>query len=101
MLVPDMRVSNPGLSVIPRAAERAASMFTPGAQRSGLTRPSRVGPALLKCAIGRSALCGSYAPTAIVRKPLQIVAVVEALTASRFAKSDWQEGHAASRSIQE
>src|SRR2546425_12915508 len=76
MLVPDIRVNSGVPARGSRGAERAARTNTPGAQRSGFWRPSRVGPELLNEASSRSRECALYAPTAIVRKPLQIVPVV-------------------------
>src|SRR5215472_905563 len=99
MLVPDIRVSCGGGSWGSRGEERAASTETPGAQRSGLRRPSRVGPTLLKWAIRVSGSCLLYAPTASVRLPLQMVPVVECGSASSSRKRDWQLGQETSRSI--
>ncbi len=53
MLVPDLRVSSPGLRGLPSGADRAASTSTPGATQSGFGRPSRVGPTLLNGATVR------------------------------------------------
>ena len=56
--------------------ERAARITAPGAAISGFALPRRVGPALLKgtnCAV---AALASYAATAIVFWPLQMVPVV-------------------------
>ena len=58
MLVPDLRVSRPGLRVLPGGADRAARISTPGAAQVGLPRPSRVGPALLNGAGARAGCVG-------------------------------------------
>src|ERR1700677_99724 len=101
MLVPDMRTASGSDGWGWRSAEREDSTSTPGAIRSGLVRPSRVGPALLNGAIGRSAECASYAPTPMLRRPLQIVPVVESGSTSDGSKRGWQVEHAGSRSTQQ
>ena len=88
MLVPDMRVKSGAGFFLSRVADRAARMETPGAQRSGFNRPSRVGPQLLKDPSFGSDLCLLYAPTANVRLPLQIVPVVDLGSASSARKCD-------------
>src|SRR3954452_1677248 len=75
---PDLRVSSGAPGSPPEGADRAARLSTPGATISGLTRPSAVGPALLKGPSSRLPVCGLYAPTAIVWRPVHSVpSVVE------------------------
>ena len=79
MLVPDLRVSSPGLRGLPTGADRAASTSTPGATQSGFRRPSRVGPTLLNGATARMGEWPSYAPTTNGWWPLAMVPVVVGL----------------------
>ena len=62
MLVPDK-------TSVPDWRALAAATFTPGAEISGLGRPSRVGPAPDPKCNGRPASCALYAPTTIVPWP--------------------------------
>src|SRR4051794_41156604 len=59
MLVPDFAVG-PVFD-----SEAAATTSCPGAETSGLSRPSRVGPALENQESGVAGLCASYEPTTI------------------------------------
>src|SRR5580704_4887287 len=88
MLVPVMRVHLETWSASFLGAERAANTETPGAHKSGFSRPSRVGPTLLKGPMECCESCALYAPTAIVRRPLQIVPVVDRGSASSGLKCD-------------
>ena len=66
MLVPDFRVT----PVFVR--ECAANTSWPGADISGFSRPSRVGPALEKYDNGVLFLCASYEPTTMVSRPQEM-----------------------------
>jgi hypothetical protein len=77
MLVPLLTVSASRVrpSAV-RTEEQAARIPPPGAASSGFGRPSRVGPTLLNGSKGPPGRRASYAPTAIVFRPLQIVFVL-------------------------
>src|SRR5688572_7831249 len=75
MLVPDFTHSFDSPRQPARGVERAARMRYPGAASSGFWRPSAVGPRLVNRVGGRFGVL-AYAPTAMARKQLQIVLVV-------------------------
>ena len=81
MLVPDFRVTPDPVR------ERAARTACPGAESSGFSRPSRVGPLLEKLERGMLLLCASNDPTTIECDPVEIDPRVWVGTGA--ANDDW------------
>lgn len=89
MLVPVIRTCRPRPGGVPAGVDRADKTATPGASKSGFSRPSRVGPELEKDAMSRKSDLASYAPATIVLRPLQMEFVVKKGFASPVVKADW------------